>query len=177
MHRIPTIIISLLLAALCAEAAPMSRVTAIRNGRTIIVDGTVEVRLAGIEITNEVGARELLRWTIGTSWVMVERTPDGGALVYRSPDAMCINRELVLRGYARATDPALEPQRIVATYLGVVNPGPPRAPERVDRSSRAKEPKASRAVAPHISTDARKLPQTAGRSGEPKSAQRKSAPR
>lgn len=119
-----TIIVSLLI-AVCASAAPMARVTGIKNGGTLIIDGGAELRLAGIEITNDGAARELLRWTIGTSWVMVERTADGSALVYRSPDAMFINRELVLRGYARATLPGIEPtERVNVTYLGVVEPGP-----------------------------------------------------
>lgn len=124
MQRIPTIIVSLLI-SVCASAAPMTRVHSIKDGRTIVVEGGAEVRLAGIEITNEVGARDLLRWTVGTSWVMVERDENGSARVYRSPDGMFINRELVLRGYARATEPGIEPdQQIAVTYLGVVNPGP-----------------------------------------------------
>jgi hypothetical protein len=124
MKSIPTIIFSLLV-AVCAGAAPMARVSSIKNGGTLIIDGGTELRLAGIEVTNDGAARELLRWTLGTSWVMVERMPDGSALVYRSPDAMFINRELVLRGYARATLPGIEPtDRANVTYLGVVDPGP-----------------------------------------------------
>lgn len=124
MKIIHTIIFSLV-AAVCADAAPMARVSAIKNGRTLIIDGGAELRLAGIEITNDAAARELLRWSLGTSWVMVERMADGSALVYRSPDAMFINRELVLRGYAQATLPGIEPSdRINVTYLGVVDPGP-----------------------------------------------------
>lgn len=134
MKIIHTIIFSLL-AAVCADAAPMARVSAIKNGNTLIIDGGAELRLAGIEITNDGAARELLRWSLGTSWVMVERMADGTALVYRSPDAMFINRELVLRGYARATLPGIEPSdRINVTYLGVVDPGP-RAPATASRAA------------------------------------------
>jgi hypothetical protein len=117
MHRIPTIIISLLI-SVCATAAPMARVQSIRDGRA-------EIRLSGVEITNETAAQDLLRWTIGTSWILVERNADGTARVYRSPDALFVNRELVLRGFARATEPGIEPEeRIQATYLGLANPGP-----------------------------------------------------
>ena len=124
MHKIPTLIISLLI-SVSAAAAPMARVQSIRNGHTIVVDGGAEIRLAGVAITNEVAAQDLLRWTIGSSWILIERNPDGTARVYRSPDALFVNRELVLRGYARATEPGIEPEdRIQVTYLGLVNPGP-----------------------------------------------------
>ena len=118
-----------LLFALRAESA-MVRVVGIENGRTITIErgGTrVSARLAGVTITDELRARELLRWTIGTSWVMLEASGDE-FLAYRSPDALFINRELVLRGFARATLPGIEPENTLAvTYLGEVNPAGPQA--------------------------------------------------
>jgi hypothetical protein len=143
-----------LILAVFLFAIPMTRVTSVRDGRTILVDGSTEVRLAGVEVTDELHARELLRWTVNGSWVLIERLPDGTALVYRSPDALFVNRELVLRGFARATLPGIEPeQRIAATYHGTVNlgvratvasPAPaPRVPKAPrPRSTRTSRPKA-----------------------------------
>jgi len=130
MRKIIFIITTLCLFTLRAEAA-MVRVIGIENGHTITIDerGTrVSVRLGGVAITDELRARELLRWTIGNAWVMLERAADDMALVYRSPDALFINRELVLRGCARATLPGIEPEnRPAVTYLGEINPeGPQR---------------------------------------------------
>ena len=123
MHRI-IFIIFILLIALRADAA-MVRVIAIENGRTITIErnGTRScVVLAGVAITDELRARELLRWTIGTSWVMIEPSADG-FLAYRSPDALFINRELVLRGCARATLPGIQPaNQLDVTDLGQLDP-------------------------------------------------------
>ena len=123
MHRIIYIIL-ILLFALRAEGA-MVRVAGIENGRTIVIErgGTrVSVKLAGVAITDELRARELLRWSIGSAWVMLEPSGDE-FLVYRSPDAMFINRELVTRGFARATQPGIAPeQRLDVTYLGQLHP-------------------------------------------------------
>jgi|GEM_PF-571074 len=123
MNRILFIFLTLL-TVVRAECA-MVRVAGIENGRTITIDreGTrVSVRLAGIAITDELRARELLQWTIGKSWVMLEAAGEE-FLVYRSPDALFLNRELVLRGYARATMPGIEPEtQLAVTYLGIVNP-------------------------------------------------------
>ena len=125
-----------LLWSVSAQAA-MVRVIGIEDGRTIAVDrgGTrASVRLAGVKITEELRARELLRWTIGTAWVMLEPAGDE-FLVYRSPDALFVNRELVLRGYARPTLPGIEPETApaVVTYLGVINP---EGPQRTTQSAR-----------------------------------------
>ncbi|HVR39730.1 MAG TPA: hypothetical protein VMU84_11590 [Thermoanaerobaculia bacterium] len=119
-------LIILLSLAVRAEAANMARVIEVRDDATIVVDRNgirANVRLAGVVITDIVSARNLLRWTIGTSWVMVEG--DAVAGVYRSPDALFVNRELVLRGYARATSPDTEAHRPMAvTYLGQLDLGP-----------------------------------------------------
>ena len=120
------------LISLAANAA-MLRVVDIQDGHTIVVerDGKREsIALAGVEIVDEPRAHDLLRWTLADSWVMLERAPDGGTLVYRSPDALFVNRELVLRGYARATLRDVSPERRLAiTYLGQFDP--PTAPRRV----------------------------------------------
>lgn len=103
----------------------MVRVISIENARTIVIEraGTRElVRLAGIDVSDESRASDLLRRTIGNAWVLVE--PAGGEFfVYRSPDALFINRELVLRGFARATMTGIVAQaEVPMTVLGVVDP-------------------------------------------------------
>jgi hypothetical protein len=120
-----------LLVSLRLDAA-MVRVTGVTDGQTLVVDRggvAVTVKLAGIQIVDQEGARSLLRWTAGTSWVMLDEQPDGGHFVYRSPDGLFLNRELVARGFARATLPGIEaPTNVVVTYLGTLfAPGPPPA--------------------------------------------------
>jgi len=126
--------------ALRAEAA-MVRVVSIEDGRTITVDrnGSRErIRLAGVELTDDVQARELLRWTAG-EWVMLEAAGNGEFLVYRSPDALFLNRELVLRGFARATLEGIAPDlRPPSRYLGTYDPPKTQTPpqQRVNAPSR-----------------------------------------
>ena len=115
--------------------AAMVRVVDVRDGRTLVVErnGSREtVHLAGVVILDEARATELLRWNVLSTWVMVEAHASGGHLVYRSPDALFVNRELVLRGYARATEFGIEPDRNLAvTYLGIFDP--PSAPVTATR--------------------------------------------
>ena len=110
----------------------MLRVVDVQDGHTIVVerDGKREpIALAGVEIVDEARARDLLYWMLSTQWVMLERAPDGGTLVYRSPDALFMNRELVIRGYARATLREVSPEpRLVVMYIGQVDL--PAAPAR-----------------------------------------------
>ncbi len=123
MKRIPLILS--LMVAVCAHGG-MVRVISVDDARTLTVEhgGKRErIQLAGIEITDARNAAELLRWTIGTSWVMAEQHASGGYLVYRSPDALFVNRELVVRNYARATAFGIEPEsNLKVTYLGQLNP-------------------------------------------------------
>jgi hypothetical protein len=104
--------------------AGMVRVVGVADGQTLIVERggvATNVKLAGIETTDDAGARALLQWTLVGSWVLLEEQQGGGALVYKSPDALFVNRELVLRGLARATLPSIEPARhVVVTFLGVI---------------------------------------------------------
>jgi len=114
-----------ILIAIRVDAA-MVRVVDVRDGRTLVIErnGSREtIQLAGIAITDETRAADLLRWNIASTWVMVEPHASGGHLVYRSPDALFVNRELVLRGYARATEHGIEPPRnLIVTYLGTIDP-------------------------------------------------------
>lgn len=105
----------------------MVRVIAVVDGRTLLVDrgGTTSaVVLGGIVITDPAAAKTLLEWNASTRWVMVESQKDGGSFVYRSPDALFLNRELVLQGFARATVREVAPEsHVIVTYLGRVDPG------------------------------------------------------
>src|SRR5687768_10257180 len=115
----------LLVAALRAEAA-MVRVVGVVDGRTNAIERNgvrEQVKLAGVEVTNEAAARELLRWTATDAWVMLEASGNGEFLAYRSPDALFLNRELVLRGYARPTSAVIAPElRPPSRYLGEIDP-------------------------------------------------------
>lgn len=123
--------IILILGFLCVIPvhAAMVRVVDVQDGRTLVIDrnGTREaVRLAGVAILDEARAADLLRWNVVSTWVLVEPRPSGDALVFRSPDALFINRELVLRGYARATEHGIEPERnVIVTYLGEIHGAAP----------------------------------------------------
>lgn len=104
------------------SAAPMSRVVAVIDPQSVAVElnGVVTtVRLAGVEITDARNAFALLSWTLKDTWVLVEN-----GMIYRSPDALLVNRELVVRGFARSTAP--ETSVIGNTrgvYLGEAAPG------------------------------------------------------
>ncbi len=106
--------------------ASMVRVVEVSDGRTVVVDSNGErktLRLAGISVVDEARATALLRWTVGTSWILAEPLAGGDYLLFRSPDALFVNRELVLRGYARATQHGIEPEsNLRVTYLGEVEP-------------------------------------------------------
>jgi len=124
-HRI-TLTILLITLSIRIEAA-LVRVVSIEDARTVVVDraGKRErVQLAGVAIVDAAAARTMLEWTLVSSWILAEAQPGGGFLVWRSPDALFVNRELVVNGYARATLPQVEPtQRVAVTYLGTVDPG------------------------------------------------------
>jgi hypothetical protein len=163
-------LVVILVAALRAEAA-MVRVVAIEDARTLVVErgGARErVRLAGIEITDDAKARELLRWTAGEAWVMLEAA-EGGFLVYRSPDALMLNRELVARGYARATLPNIQPElRAPSRYLGEWNPPASSTQSRPGIS----EPSPRRTR----SGTSRRSPGSPSRRGAPSRSNRRAAP-
>ena len=107
--------------SLCLHAG-MVRVIDVVDGQTLLVErggAQVQVKLAGIALIDDRNAYQLMQWTLVSSWVMLDEQPGGGFYVYRSPDALFVNRELVARGFARATVPSIEPhQHVVVTYLG-----------------------------------------------------------
>jgi hypothetical protein len=137
--NIRTIVMALLCVLSLRAEGGMLRVTGMVDGRTLLV-GERRIVLAGVAVTDEQSARTLLEWTVVSRWVMVQETA-GGYLVYRSPDALFVNRELVARGFARATSPEIEPaSTLIVTYLGTINPTSPSpalaaAPVRTERAA------------------------------------------
>ena len=151
MKHIITILLSLTVAV--RVHAAMVRVVEVRDARTLIIerDGAREpIRLAGVEIVDASQAAESLRWTVGTSWVLAEKQSNGEYFVYRSPDALFINRELVVRGFARATLPGIEPEvQLRVTYLGQWNPAESRVSTSTSpRSDKRTSPRSSDSRAP-----------------------------
>jgi hypothetical protein len=132
MHRI-AFVFSLLISG-SALAAPMARVIAIRDSRTVTIDRrgvAADIRLAGVLVA-PAHAAEAVAWmnsVLTGSWVMIETDAAGEAYLYRSPDALFINGELARGAYAvRNTTPMV--------YVGEVNPGPPRQKEAKGASPR-----------------------------------------
>lgn len=130
--------------------AGMLRVVSIDDGRTVTVEsgGVRErVKLAGVAITDELAARELLRWTLLERWILLERDAGGGVRLWRSPDALFVNRELVARGYAKATAPGIAAENTpVVTYLGTLNP--PATPQKVTPEAKSGSGTRPRSTAP-----------------------------
>ncbi len=114
----------LILSASSLFAAPMLRVIGVKDAKTLIVDraGVAgEVRLGDVVIPpgEEAAAVDFLRSKVVEHFVMVESNARGDAYVYRSPDALFINGELLRRAYlSRGTEMII---------VGESAPGPERA--------------------------------------------------
>jgi hypothetical protein len=129
----------LILTTAAAFGATMVRVTGVKDARTLIVDraGVPAVLKLGDVIIppgEEASAVEYLRTKVVERYVMVESNARGEAYIYRSPDALFINGELLRRAYLmRGTN---------MTIIGESFPGP-------ERSTRgAPAPKQPRVPAP-----------------------------
>lgn len=113
----------LVLSASSLFAAPMVRVIAVKDAKTLIVDraGVAgEVKLGDVVIPpgEETAAVDYLRTKVVERYVMVESNARGEAYVYRSPDALFINGELLRRAYlSRGTEMVI---------VGESSPGPER---------------------------------------------------
>jgi len=97
-------------------AVPMSRFAKVIDSHTIVVeriDATEVVHLTNVQVPaeDEQAAREYLEEKLTGAWVYVE-----SGNVYRSPDALFINRELAYGAYGA---PSLKMR-----VLGEINPGP-----------------------------------------------------
>jgi hypothetical protein len=106
-------------------AVPMARFSKVIDSRTIVVErigGTEVVHLANVAIpaADEEAARDYLWEKLTGSYVYVEN-----GNVYRSPDALFINRELAYRAYLSSSTKM--------RVFGEINPGPrpQKSPARV----------------------------------------------
>ena len=134
------------LIALPAHPA-MVRVARVTGSRTIVLDGGATVTLRGVEVPaeEEEEAATYLRGLIGSAYVLIEHGGD----VYRSPDALFVNGEMIMHAWQHAHH---------ERFLGEVNPGPkqyahaptpkPAAPQRLAppprRSQRRAAPRGAR---------------------------------
>jgi hypothetical protein len=142
-------LLAIALFAVSLSAAPMARVVAISGPSSIVVErdgirSTVE--LSGITIIDPHNASALLHWSLLSTWVLVEN-----GQVYRSPDGMLINAELVKKGFAQFAEGAAPPPTTPVVYLGELDLGkrpvaraPAKAPARRARVVR-RSPVRSRA--------------------------------
>jgi hypothetical protein len=126
------------LSAISLFAAPMVRVIDVKDARTLIVDRAgvaSEVRLGDVVIPSgeESAAIEFLRGKVVQHFVMLENNGRGEAYVYRSPDALFINGELLRRAYLTRGTPM--------TIVGESSPGP-------ERSTRSAPPRDENRVLP-----------------------------
>ena len=122
----------LILSASSLFAAPMVRVIDVKDARTLIVDRAgvaAEVRLGDVVIPpgEEPAAIEFLRGKVVQHFVMLESSSRGEAYVYRSPDALFINGELLRRAYL-----------VQGTKMVIVGESSP-GPERATRSAPSRE--------------------------------------
>ncbi len=97
-------------------AVPMARFVKAIDSHTIVVervDATEVVHLTNVDIPaqDEQAAREYIQTMLEGTYVYVEN-----GKVYRSPDALFINRELAFGAYAAPT--------LKRRVLGEINPGP-----------------------------------------------------
>jgi hypothetical protein len=97
-------------------AVPMARFSKVIDSRTIVVErigGTEVVHLANVDVPagDEQSARDYLAEKLTGSYVYIEN-----GNVYRSPDALFINRELAYGAYASSS--------LKMRVLGEINPGP-----------------------------------------------------
>ena len=84
-------------------AEPMSRVTEVRNSRTLVVEtsgvpAVVELRNVVVPPDDEQAAADYLRRLVAGKWVLVENGD-----VYRSPDGLHVNDALRRRAWLGGT--------------------------------------------------------------------------
>jgi hypothetical protein len=123
MNRFASIIFTLIFATTTANAAINARIRTIVDARTLQVESggkLQEVHLYGVSIVDEAGALAWLHGSVERASVFVDwRGAPGEALVYRSPDALFVNAELVRAGFANATAQDIVPRpRVAMTYIG-----------------------------------------------------------
>ena len=101
--------------AFCLPAsAGMSRVVAVIDSRTIVVEAdgarsTVALKGVAVAAEEETAAADFLRRLVSGSWVLVEQGD-----VYRSPDALYVNAEMIRLAWRTPAN---------MRYLGESGPG------------------------------------------------------
>src|SRR5438045_8767382 len=88
--------------AIETSAAPMLRVTDVRNSHTIVVDNrgvAADIKLAEVLVapSDEATAVARLRESVANSFVLIETDEHGDSSVYRSPDAGLVHGHLAPR--------------------------------------------------------------------------------
>jgi hypothetical protein len=133
MHRF-AILIALSVSVVPASGAGMARIVDIVDSHTVIIEergARSSVRLAGVGVprTDEAVAADFLRRTVASGWVLVERDADrpGEAWLYRSPDGLSVNGEMIRAAYLQGGTRM--------TYLGEASPGPHREAAPARRSA------------------------------------------
>jgi len=100
MKRFVVYLFFVLLVSPAAAATPMTRVVAIVDSHTIIVERArvrTNVTLAGVDLPPDAedAGREFLTRELMYRWVLVEPAPNGASYVYRSPDSLSVNRAIL----------------------------------------------------------------------------------
>src|SRR3954465_2414245 len=109
--------VSIVVSTQSAMAAnPMARFSKVIDSRTIVVEridgsGAVHLTNVGVPAEDEQAARDYIEEKLTGSYVLVEN-----GNVYRSPDALFINRELAYGAYASSS--------LKMRVFGEINPGP-----------------------------------------------------
>jgi hypothetical protein len=102
----------------------MSRVVAVIDSRTIVVEAdgarsTVALKGVAVPAEEETAAADFLRRLVSGSWVLVEQGD-----VYRSPDALYVNAEMIRLAWRTPAN---------MRYLGQCDPPPRRTPGAATR--------------------------------------------
>lgn len=151
MQRIAIFIVfSLCVVSNCV--AGMARVVEIIDSHTVLTDEhgvRSSVHLSGVVVpeAEESAAAELLGRITASGWVLIERDAarPGEAFLYRSPDGLSINGEMIRAAYRQPgtrmvylgeSDPGPKHEARAATppRITVRSPRPPRPQHRVRRS-------------------------------------------
>jgi hypothetical protein len=113
--------------ALPLGANTMVRVARVTDSRTIVLDGGRTVTLRGVDIppADEAMAADYLRSLLGNGWVLVE---DGD--VYRSPDALYVNGQLITHAYRGAARMTYLGESMPSARARTVAPAPRAMPAR-----------------------------------------------
>jgi hypothetical protein len=147
MMRLTMSVLFFFFSVVSALAGGMVRIVSVVDSNTVTVDelgARSTVVLAGVSVppSEEAEAAEHLRRTVASGWAMIERDPRDArkAWLYRSPDALSINGEMIRGAWHHPGTPML--------YLGEADPGPRAQTTASAHSSPAPRTKAKKAAKP-----------------------------